>query len=477
MIFLKILKAKLVNSLIKSILPIFIVPFYLNIWGSENYADWIFYYNLCAIFTLLDLGFNQFSTTHLHLSSSKNAATFQGLIGICNASYFLYFFLYIFLVLFFYFFGIKFINEFNFSLFFFLGSWYFFSLLNAYLIQMYRVFNEDHIGTYFAIFYNVILYGGTITFLYFFSFDLIKVASLQLAIVNFSSITTFYFLKRKYNEINYFLFDIKKIKTNLIKSSYYLLYKFSTYLSVNTPVILISIFNQANILSFTLNRTLANIQGQFINLAHNSLIQNITNNSKNNNLTRSFFIFSMNIMFATSVMLSIITYLFFELILSLWLAYSQNFDINMITNHELIKLILIYTIIYNLWKSATIFLTSINKHENLSRIYIVYSSVLALIVFIAIFFGDIYIMLKSMILLELILLFYILKMVIQRTLGVSLLSLLRNMLLNLFPLAISILVIFLLNVQQAFLLILIVYGSYIYFIIKTNESIYRKYLK
>ena len=46
------------------------------------------------------------------------------------------------------FFGIKFINEFNFSLFFFLGSWYFFSLLNAYLIQMYRVFNEDHIGTY-----------------------------------------------------------------------------------------------------------------------------------------------------------------------------------------------------------------------------------------------------------------------------------------------------------------------------------------
>ena len=149
----------------------------------------------------------------------------------------------------------------------------------------------------------------------------------------------------------------------------------------------------------------------------------------------------------------------------------------MITNHELIKLILIYTIIYNLWRSATIFVTSINKHENLSRIYIAYSSVLALIVFIAIFFGDIYIMLKSMILLELIFFFYILKVVIHRTLGVSLLSLLRNMLLNLFPLAISTLIIFLFNVQQAFLLILIVYGSYIYFIIKTNESIYRKYLK
>tara|TARA_B100000902_G_C27322403_1_gene925636 strand:+ start:8317 stop:9750 length:1434 start_codon:yes stop_codon:yes gene_type:complete len=477
MIFFKILKAKLLNSLIKSILPIFIVPFYLNIWGSESYADWIFYYNLCAIFTLLDLGFNQFSATHLHLSSSKNSTTFQRLIGACNASYFIYFFLYICLVLFFYFFGINFINDFNFSLFFFLGSWYFFSLLNAYLIQMYRVFNEDHIGTYFAIFYNIFLYGGTIIFLYYFSFDLIKIASLQLAIVNFSTITTFYFLKKKYNKIYYLFFDLKEIKSNLIKSSYYLLYKFSTYLSVNMPIILISIFNQAYILSFTLNRTLANIQGQFINLAHNSLIQNITNNSKNTNLTKSFFIFSMNIMFATSIMMGIITYLFYELLLSFWLEYSQNFDINSIINYELIKLILIYTIIYNLWKSATIFVTSINKHEQLSRIYMVYSIVLAITIFIAVFYGDIYSMLKSMILLESILLFYILKMVIQRVLGVSLLHLLKNMLLNLIPLTISILIMYLFNAQLAFILIILVYGLYVYANIKVNEGIYRKFLR
>ena len=477
MIFLKIFKAKLVNSLIKSTLPIFIVPFYLNIWGSESYTDWIFYYNLCAIFTMLDLGFNQFSTTHLHLSSSRDIKTFHRLIGICNASYFLYFSLYVCLVLFFYYFGIKFINDFNFSLFFFLGSWYFFSLLNAYIIQMFRVFNEDHIGTYFAIFYNLILYLTTIISLYFFSFNLVEIALLQLAVVNFSSITTFYFLKKKHNEINHFFLDFVEIKSYLTKSSYYLLYKFSIYLSVNTPVILISIFSQANILSFTLNRTLANIQGQFINLAHNSLIQNITNNSKNESLTKSFFIFSMNIMLAISIMMSIITYLFYEPLLSLWLEYSQNFDINMILSYELIKFILIYTIINNLWKSATVFLTSINKHVKLSKIYIIYSSILAFAIFITIFFGDIFIMLKSMILLELILLFYILKTVIHTVLGVSLLSLTKNVLLNLFPLTISISIVFLFNIQQSFLLILVTYGLYLYLIIKTNESIYREYLK
>jgi len=243
------------------------------------------------------------------------------------------------------------------------------------------------------------------------------------------------------------------------------------------PVILISIFNHANILPFTLNRTLANIQGQFINLAHNSLIQNITNNSQNENLTKSFFIFSMNIMLATSIMMSIITYLFYELFLNLWLKYSQNFDINMIIDYELIKLILIYTIIYNLWKSATIFLTSINKHVKLSKIYIVYSSILAFAIFITILFGDIYIMLKTMILMELILLFYILKMVIHRVLGISLLSLLKNISLNLFPLTISMLIILLFNIQQAFLLILLIYCLYLYLIIKTNESIYRKFLR
>ncbi len=477
MIFFKILKAKLLNSLIKSILPIFIVPFYLNIWGSESYADWIFYYNFCAIFTLLDLGFNQFSITHLHLSSSKNSIAFQRLVGICNASYFIYFFLYICLVLFFYFFGINFINGFNFSLFFFLGSWYFFSLLNAYVIQMFRVFNEDHIGTYFAISYNIFLYGGTIIFLYFFYFNLIKIAALQLVIVNFSTITTFYFLKKKYNKINYLFFDLKEIKSNLIKSSYYLLYKFSTYLSVNMPVILISIFNQAYILTFTLNRTLANTQGQLINLAHNSLIQNITNNSKNINLTKSFFIFSMNIMFATSIVMGIVTYLFYELLLSFWLEYSQNFEINAIINYELIKLILIYTIIYNLWKSATIFVTSINKHEQLSRIYVVYSFLLAITIFLAIFYGDIYIMLKSMIILETILLIYILKMVVQRVLSVSLSNLIKNMLFNLIPLTISVLIMYLFNVQIAFMIIIVVYGIYIYVSIKVNEDIYRKFLR
>ena len=243
------------------------------------------------------------------------------------------------------------------------------------------------------------------------------------------------------------------------------------------PVILISIFNQAYILTFTLNRTLANTQGQLINLAHNSLIQNITNNSKNINLTKSFFIFSMNIMFATSIVMGIVTYLFYELLLSFWLEYSQNFEINAIINYELIKLILIYTIIYNLWKSATIFVTSINKHEQLSRIYIVYSFLLAITIFLAIFYGDIYIMLKSMIILETILLIYILKMVVQRVLSVSLSNLIKNMLFNLIPLTISVLIMYLFNVQIAFMIIIVVYGIYIYVSIKVNEDIYRKFLR
>ncbi len=477
MIFFKILQAKLINSVIKSILPIFLVPFYLNIWGSDSYAEWIYYYNLCAIFTLLDLGFNQFSITHLHLNRTKNSEDFQRLVGSCNASYFIYFFLYICLVIFFYFFGVKFIKDFNFTLFFFLGSWYFFSLLNAYFVQMFRVFNEDHIGTYFAILYNIVLYGVTIVFLYFFSFDLIKVALLQLIIVNISSITTFYFLKKKHNKINYLFFNLKETKIYLIKSSYYLLYKFSTYLSVNMPIILISIFNQANILSFTLNRTLANIQGQFINLAHNSLVQNITNNSLNANLTKSFFIFSMNIMFAVSIMMSILTYLFYEFLLRTWLDYSQNFNIELIINYELIKLILIYTVVYNLWKSATIFVTSVNKHETLAWIYTIYSTILAFTVFMTILFGNIYIMLKSMILLEVILLFYILKMVIQRILGVNLLSLLKGILPNIFPLFVSLLIMLLFNAQLAFLLILIVYSLYIYSTIKINRDIFQKFLR
>ena len=117
----------------------------------------------------------------------------------------------------------------------------------------------------------------------------------------------------------------------------------------------------------------------------------------------------MNIMFAVSTMMTILTYLFYEFLLRTWLDYSQNFNIELIINYELIKLMLIYTVVYNLWKSATIFVTSVNKHETLAWIYTIYSTILALTVFMTILFGNIYIMLKSMILLEVILLFYILK--------------------------------------------------------------------
>ena len=477
MVFYKILQAKLLHSLIKSILPIFLVPFYLNIWGSDSYAEWIYYYNLCAIFALLDLGFNQFSTTHLHLNKSENKSNFQRILGVCNASYIVYFLLYVCLVALFYFFVNFFIESFNFTLFFFLGSWYFFSLLNAYLIQMYRVFNEDHVGTYFAIIYNILLYSGTAILLYALSFDLIKVASFQLLIVNVSIISTFLFLKKKYKKINYLFFNFKETKEFLYKSLYYLLYKFSTFLSVNMPIILISIFSQANILAFTLNRTLANIQGQFINVAHSSLIQNITNNSKNINLTKSFFIFSINFMFAVSSMMSLLTYLIYESILLIWLDYSNNFDSELILNYELIKLLLIYSVIYNLWKSATVFVTAINKHESLAKLYFVYSIILILTIFVTLSLGDIYMMIKSMIVLEVILFFYIAKNVVKKVLGISVVSLFKNILLNMIPLTFSILLVSLLDLKMAFLSVLMVYGLNIYYTIKKNKMTLLNFLK
>jgi O-antigen/teichoic acid export membrane protein len=342
---------------------------------------------------------------------------------------------------------------------------------------MYRVFNEDHIGTYFAIIYNLILYLGTALLLYFFNSSPNDIAIFYLLIVNLSTISTFLFLKRKYKNIDLIHFDFKEIRNFLFRSSYYLLYKISTFLSINLPVILISILNQSNLLVFTLNRTLSNLQGQFINVAHSSLIQNITNNALNFELTKSFFIFSMNIMFAVSSLMSFIIFLLYEHILFLWLDYGENSNVQQILNYEVMKLLLIYTVIYNLWKSATVFVTSINKHESLSLIYLIYSIVFIIVVGASLHFSNIFIMLKLMIIMEVALLFYITKYVIQRVLEINISKLAEVLILNLLPILISIICITFFSELVAIIFVILAYVLYLKFTIKSNKHIYTTFFK
>jgi O-antigen/teichoic acid export membrane protein len=379
---------------IKIMMPLILVPIFLKTWGSESYSEWLVLFSYVAFLGLVDLGLGNYSTTHVHLRKSKGLSYKKTLKFITS--------IYINLVLaasIFFLILVYMTNQVGsdlpIPLLILLGFTNILMIVNGYINSIYRIYNEQHYAVYVSIAYNFFNYVG-IYFLLQLESNQILIASWMLLVVVCSILIIGTLVKNKYNLSFNYLYSIRVYRTYISKSIFYVLYKLTAILRVHFPVIILSIVNPVNIIIYTLHRTVVNVQNQFLNLVHSTLLQDLTRNS----VTISSVVYVVFLFIGVvSISISFITYLLYPYIFEVWIG--EGFE--RFLDQDFLLLFLVYGFINTLWYSNTIFLVAKNDHETLSKKILSYVMLANILSFPAYYYFGLYGYMLALIILEVIL--------------------------------------------------------------------------
>ena len=379
---------------VKAVMPIILTPVFLHTWGGEEYTQWLIFLSYLAFLGLYDLGLSNYAITHVHLRKSKKISTriFFNLLTSIHISLTIFvlvlFCIFIFIIE-------QLGNNFSISVLVMLGLVTIFSAVNGYIISISRIYNNQHHAVYISLLYNVINYIG-IYFLLQFQADQTSVASWMLFTVSLSILASYKFIINKYDLLFRYSYSTRAYRAYLNRSIFYLFYKLTAILKVHFPILIISSMNPINIVIFTLHRAIVNIQNQFLNLVNNSLLQDLTRNSKS--LSNIIFIY-LSIFGVVSISISVTTHILYQYIFPVWIGegYEKYFS------KELMFLFLFHGLAHILWFSTSIFLVAQNDHVLLSKKVLSYTLISNILSIPGYYYYGLHGFMWSMILLETIL--------------------------------------------------------------------------
>lgn len=379
----KVLFGNAALTVIKSIMPIVLVPLYIKTWGNETYSDWLVVISIVSFLGLLDFGLIHYASTHLHILKTKGRKYFLRVNNVI-----LSFFIVMLFGFFIIFGSILFIlSTFNIDLNYYLVTFLSLSvggsIVSSYLISLFRACDRNHYGIYLSIIYNTILYAGIFVLLKYYYSNPAVIALWMLLLVSVMICLIIFTLQKLFHLRFEFQSSPKKYLVYLNKSIFFILFTLASALKAQLPILILSLGSAIYVVMFVLHRTIINIQNQLLVFVHTAIWQDLTRSfvmRKVNVINNTFF---LNYLFMgmSSITLSFLFYGWYESIFRLWIGedYLKYLDKNIMAPF------LVLGVLNTLWNSGTIFLVSKNDHIELSKkmlVYIVIANLISMPVYL-----------------------------------------------------------------------------------------------
>ena len=440
--FFKNLGSTFTLTTVKSLLPIILIPKFINSWGDVVYAEWLFVMSVLGFISLFDFGLNNYGPNKIHYyrSSLKKSYTIvRDLIITLN------FFLFVFCLLIFplILICITYVIEFNSSLNLYLILLFFIIISNisGFFNSLFRVFNKQYIGNLFNIVYTILIFTGT-----YIALDKGKDAIFVACIMLVCSLVFVFltiFVQYKYFR-NSFKFVVNKKYFYLVflKSIHFQFIKLSSLIKNNSPIILLQNFASPLLLiTYSLHRTLSNALSQVVLLLNNALWQDITRNNaiKKNKLVQSVYLTQQLFVVVFGVTFSLILYIWYVPIMKLWLGSNPL----LYTNKPILILFLIMNFIFVYWNSGSIFLVSVNRHEFLAKLSFKYSFFSFFVSFIGLIFFNLSGLLIGIILVEILYGILFIQKYILNSLNMDFSYIAKNIFLGIFLIIVQLFIVYL----------------------------------
>jgi O-antigen/teichoic acid export membrane protein len=363
---IKIFFGVLGGSIIKSLLPIIIIPIFIKYWGSQDYGKWITSMAASAIISLLGFGLNNFGINKCQIAfkqarTSKNK-TYDSLLSL---NIIIYIGAHFISVLYLSFINI-FINFEDITLVLIFGFYNAASILSSYLSVSLRITEKFHIGLYISIALNIILYLG-VALLVINNFSLTFVAIWMLIMVNFVSLVFYYVLHHVYKIPFRFRYSFKTFLIYINRSYKILYFQLGDYFRIQLPLLFFGIYTSAiQVVIYTVNRTLANILSQAFIIVHNTIMQKIAANFAEGNKIQQRILYKLIFYLLVPVLTlgSVILVEFYEIIINIWIGDTAD----SIFNLSYFKLLIASSYLYCMWNLGTIFLVSTNNFSALAKL-------------------------------------------------------------------------------------------------------------
>lgn len=363
---IKIFFGVFIGSILKSLLPIVIVPVFIKYWGNQDYGLWLTSMAASAIIPLFGFGLNNYGINKCQIAF-KQAKTSKNKIYdyLLSLNIMIYLGANLISLLFFSFANI-FVNFKDITLVLTFGFYNAATILFSYLSLSFRIIEKYHIGLYISITYIIILYSG-IVLLVVNSFSLVYVALWMLVLVNLACLIFYYILHYLY-EIPYrFRYSLKNFSIYINKSYKILYFQVGDYFRIQLPILFLGFFVSAiQLITYTINRTLASILSQVFIIIHNTIIQKITANFAEGKKIEQRDLFKLTFFFLVPILTfgSVILAEFYEIIINIWMGDNSKSYLN----YTYSKLLITISYLYCIWNLGTIFLVATNNFSTLAKL-------------------------------------------------------------------------------------------------------------
>ena len=363
---IKIFFGVFTGSIIKSLLPIIIVPIFIKHWGNQDYGLWLTSMAASAIISLLGFGLNNFGINQCQIAFKQATTSKNKIYDYLLSLHIVIYLVAHFISLLYLSFVDIFINFEDINLVFIFGFYSAATILFSYLSLSLRIIEKFHIGLYISIAYNIILYSG-IALLVVNSFSLTSVALWMLALVNLACLIFYYTLHHVYRIPYRFRYSFKTFLIYINKSYKILYFQVGDYFRIQLPILFLGFFVSAiQLVTYTVNRTLANILSQVFIIIHNTITQKITANFAEGKKIEQRVLFKLVFCLLVPILTfgSIILAEFYEIIMNIWIGDNANSVLNLSYS----KLLITISYLYCIWNLGTVFLVATNNFSTLAKL-------------------------------------------------------------------------------------------------------------
>lgn len=354
------------GSVIKSLLPIIIIPIYIKYWGNQDYGLWLESMAASAIISLLGFGLNNFGINRCQIANKKDSIAKNKIYdSLLSLNFVIYIFAHLLSLIYLLFINI-FINFEYVALVLIFGFYNAALILFSYLSVSLRIIEKFHIGLYISIAYNIILYSG-VAFFVFKGLSLTYVALWMLFMVNLGCLFYFFILHYVYGIPYRFRYSSRAFLIYINKSYKVLYFQLGDYFRIQVPILFLGIVTSSvQVVTYTVNRTLANILSQAFLIVHNTIMQKITSNFAEGNKIDQSLLYKLifYLLIPVLTLVSVLLVEFYDFVISAWIGQNSNSVYNLIY----FKLLISSSYLYCIWNLGTIFLVATNNFSVLAKL-------------------------------------------------------------------------------------------------------------
>lgn len=362
----KIFFGALGGYVIKSLLPIIIIPIYIKYWGNQEYGFWLESMAASAIISLLGFGLNNFGINRCQIAYKKGSvAKYKIYDSLLSLNFVIYIFAHLLSLIYLLFIDI-FINFEYVVLVLIFGFYNAALILYSYLSVSLRIIEKFHIGLYISIAYNIVLYSG-VAFFVSKGLSLTYVAMWMLLMTNLGILFYYYVLHYVYGIPYRFRYSPKAFLIYIKKSYKVMYFQLGDYFRVQLPILFLgTVVSSVQVVTYTVNRTLANILSKAFLIVHSTVMQKITSNFAEGNKIDQSLLYKLIFYLLVPVLtlVSVLLVEFYDFALNIWIGENSKSIYNLIY----FKLLITSSYLYCIWNLGTIFLVATNNFSVLAKL-------------------------------------------------------------------------------------------------------------